>query len=665
MSSCKGVKRVKGARWGVWVLVVASWGRAEGAKGGEGEVVVTGSRTAESSQRSVVRVEVVGKDEIERRGALTVADALATQTGVRVGAGDYGYLGGVSALQIQGFDRDRVLILEDGERVIGDAGGAIDLASLPASDLERIEVVSGPQSALYGASAIGGVVNLISGPPGRPGFSGRGRWEGRSRKGAVFQGWGGVRNDDGSWLRVDLSGTRQDGVPAGAGPALVLPEQRRVMAGLRAGVAVGESWAVRGRFRWLQEASLGRESQVVPGLGAFAVERPEQNDRYAVQIVAERALRKAGFRVAGASQSYLGQSDRVVAGSPAVDRRRRGYGLESLEPILTVADGAWTWVLGARFEAERFSQELEKTAPSPGGLVREARDEVPEVRRTSGALYGQLVWKASPSLSVLPGVRHELHSRYGQATAPRLAAAWRPDRRVLVRAGVGRGYRAPSAKELGFVFDHSAYGYRVEGNDALRPESSWGVTLDSTTRIDALTLRLGAFANRINEMIDLDLAAPLASGDGVATYTYRNRGQARTAGGMAAIQARVGPRFRSELAYDHLWTRDDTAGTPIAGRPVHGLTLGLWVEPTERLAFNLRWRAFSDAFAGEGLRSPGYSSLDLRVSRGLWGGSEVYLGGTNLLDLRRDPGRPGDLRPALGRTLYLGFRADFPAEDGA
>jgi outer membrane receptor for ferrienterochelin and colicins len=613
----------------------------------------------------VVRVEVVGKDEIERRGALTVADALATQTGVRVGGGDYGYLGGVSALQIQGFDRDRVLILEDGERVIGDVGGAIDLATLPASDLERIELVSGPQSALYGASAIGGVVNLISGPPAHPGWSGRGRLETRSRGGKVFQGWGGLRNDDGSWLRLDVSATTQDGVLEGGGPALRLPETTRWMGGLRAGVRVSERWSVRGRARWLREETLGRETRVVPGLGSFVVERPEQGDRYVVQLIAERSMRDGGLRVAGASQVYQGQSERRYPGSPARETRVRGYGLQSLEPVLTRGDGPRTWVLGSRLEAEQFSQQLEKLATGPGGLTREASEEVPGVRRASGALYGQVAWKMGPSWTILPGVRHELHSRYGHAFSPRLAVAWRGGGGGMIRAGVGRGYRAPSAKELGFVFDHSAYGYRVEGNSRLTPERSWGLTLDTSRRVGAVTWKLGGFANRIEDMIDLDLGAPVGAGEGVLTYTYRNRGRARTAGGMVAMQARLGEGLRTELAYDFLWTRDDTAGTPIAGRPPHGLTAGLWAQLPGGAAFNGRWRFFSEAHAGAGPRSPGYSTLDARISRPLWSGSEVYVGATNLLDTQRDPARVGDLRPALGRTWFLGFRADFPAEEDA
>ncbi|RYE89112.1 MAG: TonB-dependent receptor, partial [Myxococcales bacterium] len=194
-----------------------------GARGARAdEVVVTGTRTPESARSSAVRVDVIDREEIARRGALTVADALASQPGVRVAPGDYGYLGGVSGLQIQGFDRDRVLILEDNERIIGDVGGAIDLSSLPTTDITQIEIVTGPQSALYGASAIGGVVNIRTGPPLRLGLSGRAQVEARSRGGVVARATGAYREDE-RWVQLEAGTTRQ-GEVAGAGPTPLLPE---------------------------------------------------------------------------------------------------------------------------------------------------------------------------------------------------------------------------------------------------------------------------------------------------------------------------------------------------------------------------------------------------------------------------------------------------------
>src|SRR5579864_8628488 len=105
--------RVAAAALAVALLLAAPPARADDDSD---TVVVTGTRTPERSQRATVKTDVITRDEADRRGAATVADALATQPGLVVNPGSYGFLGGVSALQIQGFDRDRVLILEDGER---------------------------------------------------------------------------------------------------------------------------------------------------------------------------------------------------------------------------------------------------------------------------------------------------------------------------------------------------------------------------------------------------------------------------------------------------------------------------------------------------------------------------------------------------------------------
>ena len=131
------------------------------AKGGI-DVVVTGTRTAEDAHRAPVRVDVVTRAEAERRGATNVGEALAYGLGTQVNPSAYGALGRPSAVQIGGLDRDRVLVLEDGERAVGDRGGAIDLAQISLADVARIEVVQGPASSLYGSSAIGGVVNVIT-----------------------------------------------------------------------------------------------------------------------------------------------------------------------------------------------------------------------------------------------------------------------------------------------------------------------------------------------------------------------------------------------------------------------------------------------------------------------------------------------------------------------
>ena len=626
-------------------------------------IVITGTRTAEQSQRAAVKTDVVTREEAERRGATNVAEALQSQPGVQLNAGAYGYLGGVSALQMQGFDRDRVLILEDGERIVGDVGGAIDLSALPTADLSRIEIVSGPSSALYGTSAIGGVVNVITAAPSQLGFSGRLRLEGRTQPGALLQGGVSYRKDD-DWVGLDVNGVSSDGIAGKPGlPDLTVPETTRRMVGLRAGTRISRNMDMRVRARLFDDKSEGLESTETPGLGRYLTYLPDHTRRYTFHVIEQIRLGGgSSLRLTLGKQWTHNTSEKDRANSLLGERRDRSHSMQSFESVATIADGKRTWVLGTRFEAEHFSQDLSRTESLQHGPRTTSGEEVAPLARASGALYGQLSWKLHERFTVLPGIRTELHSRYGTALAPRLAMAWRPSDRWMLRASGGRGFRTPSGKELGFIFDHSFYGYRIKGNPDLRPETSWGASADAAwTPSKRFHARAGTFVNWIDQMIDLDLAGGTSSGT-VADYSYKNFGKARTAGANVAVSGRPLPLLRTDLSYDYLWTHDDLTGKPLAGRPSHTLTASVQATMGKYEAY-LRYRVNGDTYISNELRAPGYQLLDLRAGRQLWPRSQAYVGILNLLDVRQDPGRVGDTRPPLGRVAYIGLRAELPSEE--
>ena len=626
-------------------------------------VVVTGTRTPERAQRATVKTDVVTREEAERRGATNVADALATQPGLVVNPGSYGFLGGVSAVQIQGFDRDRVLILEDGERVVGDVGGAIDLSAIPTADLERIEVVAGPTSSLYGSAALGGVVNIITAPPRDEGPSGRGRVEYRSLNGLVLQGNGAYRKGS-PWVGLDFNYTRYDGIQRRPDvPDLRIPETQRRMIGLRAGTRLSRSMDVRVRMRAFRDRLDGLETQTAPGLGRFTLDLPEETNRYTLHVIHFTKLGKgSSLRLTLGRQQFDNFTSKDRRGSPIDERRDRDHRMQSFEAVATAADGPRTWVAGTRFEAEHFEQTLTRTSSTAAGPVTVGGQEVTPLSFGVAAFYGQLSWKIG-ELTLMPGVRTELHTRYGESFAPRLAAAYRVSPLLTVRASGGRGFRAPSAKELGFVFDHSFYGYRLTGNRDLSPEKSWGLNADATlTPNRSMTWRGSVFVNWVDDLIDLDLGGGTIQ-NGVASYTYTNFGRARTAGGQ--IDARFKPaRFiQTEASYAYTWTRDDVNEQPLPGRPPHAVTTSIRVEGPWKLEIYGRARIVTSAFLDVDLRAPGYQTIDLRVGRPLWPRSQAYVGALNALDVTQEPGRIGDQRPPLGRILYVGLKADFPWEE--
>ena len=125
--------------------------------------VVTASRTAQRQSEAATPIDVITRVDIERSGARDLAEVLALHPAVQLersfaGAGVY----------VQGLEPQHVLILIDGQRMIGRTNGVIDLSRIPVERIEQVEVSRGASSVLYGSDALGGVINIISDQAGAP-----------------------------------------------------------------------------------------------------------------------------------------------------------------------------------------------------------------------------------------------------------------------------------------------------------------------------------------------------------------------------------------------------------------------------------------------------------------------------------------------------------------
>ncbi|MDF1506508.1 TonB-dependent receptor plug domain-containing protein, partial [Roseisolibacter sp. H3M3-2] len=127
------------------------------------QVVVTAARRAQRLGDAVTTTEVVTRADIARTGAADLSAVLTEQTGIQLQGGHPAGAG----VMLQGIGSERVLVLLDGQPVAGRISGVLDLSRIPASMVERVEVVKGPQSTLYGTDAMGGVINVITRTPAR------------------------------------------------------------------------------------------------------------------------------------------------------------------------------------------------------------------------------------------------------------------------------------------------------------------------------------------------------------------------------------------------------------------------------------------------------------------------------------------------------------------
>ena len=121
------------------------------------EVVVTGTKTERRLEDTPVITEVITRSEIEATGAENIGEVLEHRVGIVVDRDAHG-----DGVQLQGLDSDYILILLDGEPQVGRIAGKLDLARIGVENVDRIEIVKGASSALFGSAAMGGVINVIT-----------------------------------------------------------------------------------------------------------------------------------------------------------------------------------------------------------------------------------------------------------------------------------------------------------------------------------------------------------------------------------------------------------------------------------------------------------------------------------------------------------------------
>ncbi|MBL7998077.1 MAG: TonB-dependent receptor [Candidatus Kapabacteria bacterium] len=131
------------------------------------QVVVTGTRNEVLLKDSPVRVEVIDKQQTQSTAMVTVADILKEQTGMVIAQGTVR-----TGVQMMGLGPDYTMILVDGQPLTGRVGGVLDLSRVSVGNIERIEIVKGPMSSLYGSEAMAGVINIITRKPDN-GYSGK------------------------------------------------------------------------------------------------------------------------------------------------------------------------------------------------------------------------------------------------------------------------------------------------------------------------------------------------------------------------------------------------------------------------------------------------------------------------------------------------------------
>ena len=490
----------------------------------EAEMVVTADARPEPLRTLGVAATVIGADEIERSKATSVADYLRTVPGLDVVQS--GGVGTVTSLFLRGTNSTQALVLVDGVKLNSPFFGGADISSLSTANLERVEIVRGPFSALWGSEAIGGVVQLVSRrDAGEKGFEGR--VTGALGDGAAMQGTADVAARTGAFTftggfrRATADGT--------------LPNEFFAVTNLSGGVEVA-----------LGDGShagvvLRRDSGVtgIPFAGGVATpyrKTTAEATTLAVPVffaLDAKTSVEASFLASRDQPTYSDRADPFGYTASETDARRVGGRL-----VVSHEFGANRLSVGSDYErtsvrsADSYGVSLDGETTGTFSLFAEDRLSLDHDR-----------------LVVTGGLRRDANSAFGAAWSPRGTVVYLVTPALKLRAAAGTAFRSPTTGELYYPFS---------GNPDLKPERSTSVeTGVEVAIVRGLWFETTLFRNDIRDLIQYD----------PQSFTNENVGRARTQGVETVLRGDLGRGFIARASYTFLDATDLETGLPLLRRP--------------------------------------------------------------------------------------------------
>lgn len=489
------------------------------------EVIVTAAAVPEDAATLSVATTVVDRATIERSRATTVADLLRSVPGVDVAQS--GGAGGVTSLFLRGTNSNSALVLVDGVKLNSPYFRGVDLSSLGTANVERIEIVRGPFSALYGSEALGGVVQVITRRADADGFTGQahfGLGNASAREGGVNASLrDGPIGVSAGFRRGTIAGDLPNEFFEGTDLSAALDVQ--IASGVKTGVTVRNESSRTG----------------IPFSGATATPfRATTADTTLVSVplsivLGPRTTLEAAGTFADDSPTYTDPDDPWGFTFSETQARRAGGRV-----VLSHVAGANRISVGTDYEQTKVDNE-DSYGVQLDGLTTSTWSVFAEDR----------ISLADDRLAITAGVRRDENSAFGASTNPRIALSWRVAPTLRVRAAAGSAFRAPSTGELYYPFS---------GNSALQPEESVSYEAGAEWTISrGFVFEASLFRSDVKDLIRYDFA----------TFTNVNVGRARMTGAEAVVRGALSASTWARAAYTWLDAEDRDTGLPLLRRPTH------------------------------------------------------------------------------------------------
>jgi vitamin B12 transporter len=538
---------------------------------GAAEVVVTATRTEEVRARVGSSITVVSGESLEERKPSELVDVLRGLPGVDVVSS--GGPGGNAAVFLRGASAEHTLVLIDGIEANDpiSPGRSFNFGTLTPENIERIEVLRGPQSMLYGSDALGGVINIITkrgeGPATGSVFFEGGSYRSFTERAEMSGSVG--PNDGGLSYSVGLNRRDVASISA-ASPSYGNKENDglgNTGVSSRIGVTPIEGISFNHILRF-NDAKVDIDNN--GGVGG-----DDPNRKFTSEDLLTR-LESVANLLDGRSTTTVGvsYSDRDVRDDndpdPAhpTDVLRSSYEGSALkfDLVSSYKVGHESSLL---FGLETEREEGASTYRSDGAFGPFTADFSEQDTRTNG-YYGQTILGIAPGLFTTVGARIDDNSNFGTETTWRVAPAYEvKDTGTRLSASLGTGFKAPSLYQL----------YSQYGRPSLQPEESlgWDAGVEQRFWGERASLGLTYFRNRFDNLITFDSA----------TFVYDNISEAKTQGVEVSARFRPADSVTLGATYTYTDAEDETTGQPLLRRPRNKGSVDITYRPCEPVSFTL------------------------------------------------------------------------------
>ena len=537
------------------------------------ELIVTATRTERKLSNVAVPAQLIFQKTISLSGSLRLNDILSEQTGLFItssgatssaGGGVFG-----NGVQMQGLSPDYTLILLDGEPMIGRQGGVIDLSRFTVNNIRKIEIVKGPSSSLYGSEAMGGVVNIITEQAqldkldasfryGRFNSTDANISSGIKRKNWGLQLFGNRNNSQGFDHDKNTPGKTVDPFQSYTSQlrfSFHPTEKTKISLSARYFNEIQENYFLT------RDISSGTTIAIT---GAGKVKDMNLNQVITQQFSNNlRSSLRLYFSRYEYEQTLLKESNKS---SYYHDFFQQNFYRAENQTDLTIAKKHFL-SMGAGITHEKLN-----TTRYTGKRSNDIR-----------YLFLQNEWRANERFTLIGGLRFDDNSAYQSKLSPKLAANYKVNEKLILKASYGAGFKAPDFRQLFLNFlNTAAGGYVVYGAneitiDELNKQKQQGIISDILPRANQLALlkpeiskglNIGAhysfseklnvdlnlFRNDIENLIQVDVIA--FRNNAAPVYSYFNVKKAFTLGGELNTTYQVSDKVQLSGGYQYLRTAD-------------------------------------------------------------------------------------------------------------